>query len=53
MCNIAAFKFMGQAIGESGGRGYSSTCLVYGDSVDIGVVHKPDDLVGEKLSIVL
>lgn len=27
--------------------------LVDGDSVDIGVVHKPDDLVWEELSVVL
>ena len=27
--------------------------LVYGDTVDIGVVHKPDDLVGEELPVVL
>ena len=31
----------------------SSPHLVYGDTVHIGVVHKPDDLVREQLSIVL
>ena len=51
MCNIAVFEFMGQTISECGG--YSTTYLVYGDSVDISVVHKPNDLVGEELSIVL
>ncbi len=29
------------------------TCLVDGDSIHIGVIHKPDDLVGEEFSIVL
>ena len=29
------------------------THLVNGDSVHIGVVHKPDDLIGEQFSIVL
>ena len=24
-----------------------------GDSVDVGIVHKPDDLIGEELSVVL
>lgn len=27
--------------------------LVDGDSVNVGVIHKPDDLVGEELPIVL
>lgn len=27
--------------------------LVYGDSVDVGVVHEPDDLIGEELAVVL
>lgn len=30
-----------------------STYLVDGDPVDISVVHKPDDLVGEQFTIVL
>lgn len=29
------------------------TDLVDGDSVHVGVVHEPDDLVGEEFSIVL
>lgn len=36
--------------------GNHSTCLtnlVDGDSVHVGVVHEPDDLVGEELSVVL
>ena len=36
-----------------GVRGGFTTCLVNGDSVDIGVIHKPDDLIGEEFSIVL
>ena len=51
MCNIAVFEFMGQTISECGG--YGATYLVYGDPVDISVVHKPNDLIGEELSIVL
>jgi hypothetical protein len=31
----------------------SFECLMDGDSVDIGVINKPDDLVREQLSIVL
>lgn len=32
---------------------YNKTDLVYGDSIDICVVNKPDDLIGEELAIVL
>ena len=31
----------------------TDTHLVNGDSVDISVVHKPDDLIGEELPVVL
>ncbi len=44
----------GEGEGEGEGEGGVVTVyLVDGDTVDISVVHKPDDLVGEQLSIVL
>lgn len=35
------------------GRQVSFERLVDGDAVHVGVVHEPDDLVGEQLSVVL